>query len=318
MATGSSTTRPPGRNQVGSAGAALPGCLRGASLRANRARPAHGLGLAALFGLAALVTLVGCPSGEGEGRVVGRFYVLGCDDAYSFGSPETPAFYDMGANFFVGEPILDDTAVSPRHRLDLRLQKGGNNLEGGDSLYIQVWDVAAAAQQFSLGQGSPVGKGQAVRASLLLYVTCPTFYGSLTAAPRMDLEACPTLDATDTEARCATLDFNAPLDPDTDFAPLVTGHSCIVFCRLGSARRGQEVPQGFAVDFGDEVQGFFQINLTDSRLMEAGVEICGDGVDNDGDGEVDEEDCEVSPGMGTLRGSFNFEVRRGQVAQEFP
>lgn len=270
------------------------------------------------FLLLLLPTLTGCPTGEGEGRVVGRFYVLGCDGEYNFGSLGTPAFYDMHANFFVGEPILDETEWGPQHGLDLRLQKGGNNIEDGDSLFLQIGDVAAAAERFVQGQGSPVGPGLEARAALLLYVTCPTFFGGLVAAPTPGVEACPTLDASETEARCASLDFNALLEPEGDFPPFEPGHSCVVFCRLGSARRGEVVPRGFSVEFGDEVQGFFQVNLVDLRLQSEGVEVCSDGVDNDGDGVVDESDCQLSRGQGTLRGTFNFEVRRGQVAQEFP
>ncbi|MDX9999824.1 MAG: hypothetical protein RBU30_00870 [Polyangia bacterium] len=275
------------------------------------------------FALAVLLLLVaaavaGCPTGEGEGRVVGRFYVLGCDEEYNFGSLGTPAFFDLGVNFFVGEPVLDETEWGPRHGLDLRLQKGGNNIEDGDSLFLQIWDVAAAAERFAEGQGSPIGPGLEARAALLLYVTCPTFFGGLVAAPRPGMEACPTLDATETVERCTAMDFNAKLDPEGDFSPLAQGHSCVVFCRLGNARRGEVVPRGFSVEFGDEVQGFFQVNLLDLRLYTEGVEVCSDGIDNDQDGVVDESDCSLSRGQGMLRGTFNFEVRRGQVAQEFP
>ncbi len=280
---------------------------------------ARGLrGCLALIGVLALPTLAGCPTGDGDGVVVGRFYALGCDGAFSFGAEDAPAKYNMGADFFVGEPIIDETELNPRHRLDIRIQRGGNSIEDTDSLYIQVRDVAAVAQAFSDSQGAAVGPDLDVTASLLLYVTCPTFFGSLESAPSANVQACPTVSASDLEALCATTDFNAALDPDVEFPPFTDGDSCILFCRFGQAERGQPVPDGFRIQFGDVISGIFSLNLTDQRMLDSGAEICGDGIDNDGDGETDESDCQVPPGAGKLRGTFNFEVRRGQVAQEFP
>ncbi len=274
--------------------------------------------LAALLG--AGLTASGCPTGDGEGQVVGSFFLLGCDDAFDYGSRTDPARYDMGANFFVGEPIFDERESNPVNRLDLRIQRGGNNIEDVDSLYIQIADVRAVAERFVASDyaGSPVGANQNISANLSLYVTCPTYFSRLAATVSGDASACPGLDAATRNALCESMDYDEPLDPTVAFGPFGPQSSCLVFCRFGTAERGTAVSSTFAIDFGDIVQGFFHLNLMDQRLLVSGGEICDDGVDNDGDGDIDEADCDLSSGAGHLMGTFNFEVRRGQVAQEFP
>ena len=267
---------------------------------------------------AATLGLSACATGDGEGYVVGRFYLLGCDGVTDYGSATDPAFFDLRANFFVGEPIIDDSAVAPRNRLDLRIQHGGNTVEDADSLYLQLDDLPAVAGQFARYEGTPVGVGQTARASLLLYVTCPTYFGRLEATSQPGQAACPNLDASTVETLCAGLELGSAPDPVVPLPPFLEGGSCLIFCSLGPARRGAEVPPDFAVDFGDMVRGIFSFTLVEQRLAESQVEICADGLDNDGDGETDEADCTRSTGFGFLQGAFAFEVRRGQVTQEFP
>ncbi len=273
---------------------------------------------------AALLTVVllagGCPTGDGEGQVVGSFFLLSCDDSFDYGSRSGPASYDMRANFFVGEPIFDERESNPINRLDLRIQRGGNNIEDVDSLYIQIADVRTVAQSFSASAyaGSPVGEDENISASLSLYITCPTYFSRLAATTPATGTACPDLDVATLDALCESMDYDEPLDPSAALPPFESQSSCLIFCRFGTAERGGTVPHDFAIDFGDVVQGFFHLNLMDQRLLSTGEEICEDGADNDGDGEVDEADCEFSTGGGRLMGRFNFEVRRGQVAQEFP
>jgi hypothetical protein len=262
----------------------------------------------------------GCPTGDGEGEVVGDFFLLGCDDAFDYGSRANPVRYDMEANFFVGEPIVDELETNPVNRLDIRIQRGGNNIEDVDSVYIQIADVRVVAESFSASgyAGSPVGESQNIRATLSLYLTCPTYFVRLAATVSAGVDACPDLDASDRDALCESMDYKETLDPVAAFPPFAQQSSCLIFCRFGAAERGREVPHDFAIDFGDVVQGFFHLNLVEQRLLASGAEICDDGLDNDGDGDVDETDCEISTGAGRLMGKFNFEVRRGQVAQEFP
>lgn len=251
---------------------------------------------------------------------MGTFFLLGCDDAFDYGSRSAPARYDMEANFFVGEPIFDERESSPVNRLDLRIQRGGNNIEDVDSLYIQIANVRTVAESFSASAyaGSPAGETENIRASLSLYVTCPTYFGGMAATVPAAAPACPGLDAATRDALCESMDYDEPLDSTVAFGSFTPESSCLVFCRFGTAERGTAVPHDFAIDFGDVVQGFFHLNLVEQRLLATGAEICEDGVDNDGDGDVDESDCEVAAGAGQLLGKFNFEVRRGQVAQEFP
>jgi hypothetical protein len=262
----------------------------------------------------------GCPTGDGEGQVVGAFYLLACDDAYDYGSRSAPAHYDMGANFFVGEPIIDERETNPVNRLDLRIQRGGNNIEDVDSVYIQIADVGVLAEQFVAADyaGSPVGVTENIQATLSLYVTCPTYFGRLAATLPAGAAACPALDPAARDALCEAMDYNQPLDPAAALPPFEAQSSCLIFCRFGKAERGSAVAHDFAIDFGDIIQGFFHLHLVELRLATSGAEICDDGVDNDGDGSVDEADCEEPTGAGQLMGTFNFEVRRGQVAQEFP
>lgn len=269
-----------------------------------------------LLGLIVPAALAGCPTGDGEGVVVGSFHIVDCDGRDDYGSVDQPAIYDMRANFFVGEPLLDEQGL--RHRLDLRLQRGGNNVEDVDSLYVQINDVGAVARDFAAWSGTPVHATSVIRAALQLYVTCPGFFGRLEATVHPGQQACPTLDASTLADLCASMDYNASLDPALDFPPFAVGHSCLVFCRFGQAERGAEVPEDFRVDFGDTVQGLFSLTLAEQRLQQSGVEVCADGYDNDADGQIDESECETSNGFGFIRGTFNFEIRRGQVAQEFP
>ncbi len=270
--------------------------------------------------LAAALLLGGCPTGDGEGEVVGTFFLLSCDDAFNYGSSGAPARYDMEANFFVGEPIVDERESNPVNRLDIRIQRGGNNIEDVDSLYIQIANVRSVAESFSASAyaGTPVAESENVRANLSLYVTCPTYFGRLAATLPAGAQACPNLDPATRDALCESMDYNAPVDPAVAFSPFEPQSSCLIFCRFGNAERGGNVPHDFAIDFGDVVQGIFHLNLVEQRLLMSGAEICDDGVDNDGDGEVDETACEHTAGAGTIMGKFNFEVRRGQVAQEFP
>lgn len=265
-----------------------------------------------------LSILSGCPTGAGDGAVVGRIYVLGCDGEFDFGAVDAPAFFDLRADFFVGEPILDDSAGQPRQRLDIRIQRGGNNIEDTDSLFLQLRDLQGVAELVAAGRGVPVGPEEATTAALLLYVTCPSFYGSLQAVAAPGVEACPTLSATETQSLCAGTDFDVSPDPSAPTPPFSVGQSCVVFCQLGAVRPGEAVPQDFAVDFGDVVSGLFFFSVTDPRLVGQAVEVCADGFDNDGDGAVDEADCTRAAGQGHLAGGFHFVVRRGQVAQEFP
>lgn len=277
-----------------------------------------------LFGFCALLALTllasGCPTGDGEGQVVGVFFLVSCDDAFNYGSRSSPARYDMEANFFVGEPIIDERETNPVNRLDIRIQQGGNNVEDVDSLYIQIADVRSVAESFSASaySGTPVGETQNIRASLSLYITCPTYFGRLAATVSPTVPACPGLDTATLDALCETMDYDEVLDPTAAFPPFAPESSCLIFCRFGKAERGSAVGHDFAINFGDVVQGFFHLNLMEQRLLATGLEICEDGLDNDGDGDVDESDCSLSAGAGRLMGRFNFEVRRGQVAQEFP
>ncbi len=274
--------------------------------------------LAAVLSVAPLVG--GCPTGDGEGEVVGVFFLLGCDDAFDYGSVDAPVRYDMEANFFVGEPIVDELESHPTNRLDIRIQRGGNNIEDVDSLYFQIADVRQVAESFSATgySGTSVGYGENVRALLSLFVTCPTFFGSLVATVDASAPACPDLDPVQRDELCDSLDYNSPLDPVATLGPFAPGSSCLIFCRFGSARRGEQVRPDFSINFGDVVQGLFYLTLVEQRLLESGQEICDDGRDNDGDGVADETDCTDSAAGGWLMGKFNFEVRRGQVAQEFP
>ncbi|MBN2725701.1 MAG: hypothetical protein JXR95_16675 [Deltaproteobacteria bacterium] len=263
------------------------------------------------------VFTVGCTTPEGSGVVEGEFFILGCEESDNYGSVTNKAYFDMMANFFVGEPVLDESAVPRNHRFDIRMQRGSNTLADTDVLYIQITRAALAARLFSQGLPLPVGPDENVSATLGLYLTCPSFYDGPDAYYEGD--ACPVLTIEEQNELCSGVDYgtleNSFRVPQ---APFSKGQSCIILCQFGSAVRGQEIPDDFKIDFGDTVSGIYFFTLGNRRALYTANEICGDGLDNDGDGTVDEDICDEVTAGGFVQGNFEIKVIRAKAIQSFP
>ncbi len=259
----------------------------------------------------------GCITLEGSGVVGGELYILGCNEADNYGVEQFPAYFDLMANFFVGEPIKDESAVATQNRLDIRIQKGTNTIEDADLLYIQITRVALAARRFSSYEPLPVGVHENVKASLSLSLTCPTFFDGPEANATLP-EACPSLTQNQQEELCENMVYGRWNQLRIPMEPFTVGHSCLVVCQFGDTKRGDTIGEEFSIDFGDVVSGFFFFTLNNRRHLYDNVEICDDGTDNDCDGTVDEPLCIPSSTGGFIQGNFSVKLRRAKAIQAFP
>ena len=266
-----------------------------------------------------LVTLFlgGCIAPEGNGVVGGEIFILGCNETDNYGEEQFPAYFDLQANFFVGEPVKDEAAVPTQHRLDVRLQKGTNNIADSDSLYIQVTRVALAARRFANYEPLPVGIDRNVKASLSLYLTCPDFFDGPEANPT-GADACPALSPEEQQTLCDETTYGEMEQLRLPHAPFDVGHSCLILCQFGSASRGDTIDEDFAIDFGDVVSGIYFFTLHNRRIIYDDYEVCGDGIDNDSDGLIDEDLCETYTAGGFIQGNFTIQLRRAKAIQAFP
>ncbi|MBU1240508.1 hypothetical protein KKF84_00965 [Myxococcota bacterium] len=259
----------------------------------------------------------GCIAPEGDGIVGGEIFILGCNETDNYGEEQYPAYFDLQANFFVGEPVKDESAVPTDHRLDIRLQKGTNTIEDADSLYIQMTKVSLAARRFAAWEPIPVGVDHNVKASLSLYLTCPSFFDGPEASPA-SAEACPVLTQQEQQELCDSTVYGDMDQLRLPHAPFSLGQSCIVLCQFGKANRGDTITDDFSIDFSDVVSGVYFFTLWNRRMVYNSTEICDDQIDNDGDGIIDEELCQNVSAGGFVQGNFTIKLRRAKAIQAFP
>lgn len=155
-----------------------------------------------------------------------------CTSYRDYGSRAAPAAYSMRPQFFVAEQVNDFPRPQPNHRLLIRIQPTGNQIEHADALIFNVTSVRAVAQQ--LGAPIPVGPSTNLRASLLLGLTCPA----------------------------------AEVTAELDGAPAVSGG--ITFSSFGSARPGAPVGDDFHLVFDDRLAARFSFDLVDRRALTLG------------------------------------------------
>jgi hypothetical protein len=270
-----------------------------------------------LFLLFFILTAVGCVKPEGNGIVGGRLFIEGCNETDNYGDKHSLAYFDLRANFFVGEPVKDESAVPTAHRLDIRLQKGSNTIEDTDSLYIQVSKVALTARNFVIYQPVSVGVDENVKASLALYLTCPSFFDG-PEVNKTGISSCPSITASEQEEMCNSTIYGELDQMPIPHAPFALGDSCIVFCQFGDAMRGDTIGDDFSIDFGDEVSGIYFFTLNNRRIVYDNSEICADGIDNDNDGVIDEDICENITSGGFVQGNFKIKLLRAKAIQAFP
>lgn len=196
----------------------------------------------------ALAALTGCTVGGGEGFVVGEIDLPGCDDLDGDG-------FDLGADFFAGEPFEDsgENEQAARDTLTLRIQHSAGNTDVVDGLTIQVLDLdeveAGAPEDVSPGCLDPASCP--VRATLSLFLTCPDVYSALVAS---GATGCPAgLDA----ASLCGGDY-AARDPYRGLIEdaIPDDAACLVLCELGD-------------EFEEVVSAAFRMRLIDDRADEA-------------------------------------------------
>jgi len=266
-----------------------------------------------------LLTCLGpaCSGPEGKGVVAGELFIEGCDGLDHYGTSSFPAYFDLRANYVLGEPVQDESDFPVAHRLDVRLQRGSNSIEDADGLYIQFSRVAVTAKRFAAHRLIPVAVGESVQATLALYLICPTFFDGPEAHPSGDV-ACPEVSAEEQDRLCEETVFGRLEVVPTPQAPFSQGHSCILLCKFGSARRNEPVADSFEINYEDEVSGIYFFSLSDRRIIYNNLEICSDGIDNNGDGRVDEEDCTRLTSGGFVQGNFSFKAHRAKSVQVIP
>ncbi|MBU1221983.1 hypothetical protein KKF34_04470 [Myxococcota bacterium] len=263
----------------------------------------------------ALLTL-SCTSPEGTGIIGGEIYIMGCESTDNYGTPSFPAYFNMLANYFVGEPVLDEGPVPTKHRFDIRMQRGSNTLEDTDVLYIQIAKTSLTARLFSEGKPVPVGPQENVTSSLGLYLTCPSFYDGPDVYHTGN--GCPDITLEEQLTMCENVDFGEHENLFEPASPFAEGHSCLILCEFGTAERGTTINDDFKIDFGDTVSGIYFFTLGNRRIIGGYTEICDDGIDNDFDGFIDEDNCETPTAGGFIQGNFHIKVIRAKAIQAFP
>ncbi len=263
------------------------------------------------------ILLGGCSGPEGKGVVAGEIFIEGCDGPDHYGTSSFPAYFDLRVNYVLGEPVPDESVFPDAHRLDIRLQRGTNSMEDADALYIQFSRVSATAKRFSSYQLIPVAVGETVQATLSLYLTCPTFFDGPEAHPLAE-QACPEVSPAEQDRLCAEVEFGKLSVITTPQEPFTFGYSCILLCRFGDVKRGDPVADNYEINYEDEVSGIFFFTLQNRRVLYNRLEICADGIDNDGDGKIDEEDCTRLTTGGFVQGSFALKAHRAKSVQVIP
>lgn len=260
--------------------------------------------------------LQACSIPEGKGIVAGEMFVEGCNGPHHYGTASFPAYFDLRANHIFGEVIQDESDFPEAHRLDVRLQRSTNTLGDADALYIQFSRVATTAKRFASWQLIPVATSETVQATLSLYLTCPSFFDGPEAHPHQN--ACPTVSIEEQQRLCREIRYGKITSVTTPQPPFSEGHSCILLCSFGKARRDEVVQDDFEIREDDEIAGMFFFTLQNRRTIYNRLEVCGDGIDNDGDGIIDEEDCSRITTGGFVQGNFRFQARPPTYVQVIP
>jgi hypothetical protein len=213
--------------------------------------------------------------GQGTGQVSGDLDIMACDQRTPFAKGHP---YDMKPDFFVGEPIEDINQNGyPKNRLEVRIQATASNLggvvtsldqgAGVDTLFISISDVYTLAQMVNQPVAlSPIDVNYMspnpppVRIALGMLGSCPF-------SPNNTLYADAGSTITFTKFGCITDSSPCSLQPD------------------------------YKVDFGEDLEASFDLNLVDLRAKLYGT---------------------TPQASGHIAGNFSFELRRGAAGQTFP
>jgi hypothetical protein len=276
--------------------------------------------------------LSGCSVGQGTGAASGKLFVLDCSSSGDYcdgsgvcGTASAPADYDLKPDFFAGEPIdqlsqfpLSGTPVSgsqPRmNRITIRLQRSGKQIENTDALFFDVvnsYEVARCVRgREILLTDSSTQHDYDDRYCFRASTTGParvriSVVGGIvhsTLSPRM----------TCTRPADATADDLFPTNGVVQTVDNGAFASWIEFAAFGSAAQNNildptartAVGPTFRIQLEDQLHATaFSLTLQDEKVVTAQQNLV----------------PPLNPDIGgSLTGWFDFSLRRGQSAQNFP
>jgi hypothetical protein len=248
-----------------------------------------------LLWVAALLLLGACKAGEGRGEAKGPLYILGCNGlGKDLGTLDMPVIFNLNPNFFAAEPIEEGDQVKV-NRLIIRLQPTGRSREVNDVLTFDIPDSREVAKcvRGAIVKGKPDYD--------------PTNCLQTPDGPRLRVAPDALVRATlSPNASCVRLVVGTAVAPIRD--PMDTAwDSWIIITEFGTAARTGDpatrpaVGPGFKVDINEPLLSpRFTLRLLDDAVVKGAR----------------------SPGAavmaGTLDGTFDFTLQRGQGAQTFP
>jgi hypothetical protein len=255
----------------------------------------------------AAAVVASCSVGEGSGSVVGSLNVIGCSTKGLFPNLS----YNLYPDFFVGQPIDADpiTAPSfPANQMIIRVQRTGARLEFADSLMFWILDSSQVAR-CTRGRVDATGAEEWDRALCDRSVLGPMGEGRVLIGMTYEISFSTfALNASCPNSGLFADALGACTDNSCPDAALCPGRgSWIAFSRYGSLPGvAQEISSGFKVNDGERITASaFHIELCDRATVE---------------GKLANNFIAIPPPhiVGTLDGTFDFTLERGQAGQPFP
>ena len=269
----------------------------------------------------------GCGIGEGSGSAQGPLWILGCRDGDPLGTPDKPMGFDLKPTFFAGEPIEDIAGIPPSNRLIISMRRNGNSVEINDTLYFDIRNSAQIARcirgrtvkgvpdwDTSSGMLAPDGTVATVPPALPWCMQPATMDG----LPQIRLVPFGPVAVSFSPLATCHVDDSAMHPPAIVAVNGVANDGYITFSNFGSAVQSYPDPEqaitppdarkaiddDFKVAYDEQLQATFQFTVEDERVAAA------------------MRDMVVPPSTpvigGMLSGNFDFDLRRGRVAQTFP
>jgi hypothetical protein len=276
--------------------------------RRRTLRAAHAGVIRALIASLA-VPVLGCAVGQGTGTVKGTLDVNQCTfDSSANPTPLTVADFDLHADFFAGQPIDADPILEPRfpaNQMIIRVQHSGKRLESANALVFLIQDSAAVARCMHGAPGWDPALCDRSAAALGPGDLGRVFIGMTSETVRSFFvlnEACPKGLVSADALGTACEDNSCP-----DVALCPGRGSWITFADYGNvpADPAAAISFGFKVNDGERMRAqAFHVEMCDAATVLA---------------KLDHVLPVPKPNVvGTLDGSFDFNLERGQAGQPFP
>jgi hypothetical protein len=249
--------------------------------------------------LALALGVVGCTVGEGTGEVKGSLFILDCNvkDPIDYGDRALPKEYDLQPKFFVAEQLLHlgtTEATTRVNRLLIRLQSSGRRREANDILRFDIPDERAVALCVANQKDEKTGMPEWDPKNCFQGPNGPR----LRVAPNGLVRANLTPNFT-----CAAQIVGTAIA--SEMAADGNWESWIEFGQFGGAAQGR-IGREFKIDIDERLQSTrFALTIEDDAVFTAKIDVLRPPVPDPRIG-------------GTLSGSFDFDMQRGQGAQTFP